>query len=120
MPIKDKSVYPSDWKQISARIRWIRAGGKCEVCGVENYARIQRRKDDLTVYREFVAQTCAVDDSEWRKPITVILTVAHYPDPNPMNCAEDNLLALCQCCHLRLDAKMHAEHAKVTRLKKKG
>jgi hypothetical protein len=35
MPI-DRKRYPPDWKQISFRIRFERAGGKCEMCGAEH------------------------------------------------------------------------------------
>lgn len=86
MPIKpeNKARYPSDWKQISERIRFERAGNKCEWCGAENYK---------------------------PHPITggmVTLTVAHYPDHDPANCAEDNLHALCNQCHNAVDAPVRA------------
>ena len=85
--------YPSDWKQISIRIRE-RAGGKCEFCGAENYM---------------------------PHPITgskVVLTVAHL-NHDPMDCRDENLKALCQRCHLTYDAKHHAKNAAKTRYHKK-
>lgn len=42
-------------------------------------------------------------------PITgsiVVLTVAHL-DHTPENCADDNLEAMCQRCHLRYDRHHH-------------
>ena len=60
----------------------------------------------------------APDEFLGEKQIRVVLTVAHYPDSDPMNCDDDNLLCLCQLHHLRLDAKLHAEHAKRTRIEK--
>lgn len=91
MPIKfeNKSKYPPDWKSISLRIR-ARAGWRCEWCGAEN------------------SQPHPVTGSR------VVLTVAHYPDDNPANCADDNLLALCQKCHNTLDAPLRARHRKET------
>lgn len=38
----------------------------------------------------------------------VTLTIAHVHDSDPMNCELKNLAALCQTCHLRHDAKLHA------------
>jgi len=34
------------------------------------------------------------------------LTV-HHLDGNPANCAPENLVALCQRCHLRIQARLH-------------
>lgn len=84
-----KERYPKNWTEISLRIR-TRSGGCCEFCGAKNYE---------------------------PHPVTgskVVLTVAHL-DHNPMNCAEDNLKALCQRCHLSYDAKHHAKNAVTTR-----
>lgn len=83
--------YPKNWKEISLQIRAERAGGKCERCG-------------------------AFDGNP--HPVTgsiVVLTVAHYPDPNPMNCNPANLQALCQRCHNRLDAPMRARNRRRNR-----
>jgi hypothetical protein len=86
MPV-DYSKYPKDWKQISRRIRFERAGGKCEWCGAENYQ---------------------------PHPITgakVVLTVMHL-DHDVNNNAEDNLKAACQKCHNSYDAKHRADNRK--------
>lgn len=84
MPIRpeNKARYPKNWKQISEDIRFNRAKNKCEKCGAENYK---------------------------PHPITgskVILTVAHL-DHTPENVDYDNLMAMCQRCHLRYDAHHH-------------
>lgn len=108
MPFK-KERYPTNWKQISLRIR-SRAGGKCEFCGAENY-----KPHPITGAR-------------------VVLTVAHL-DHNPMNCdgmenVEDiesipllpieksNLRALCQRDHLIYDIEHHKKNSATTRHKK--
>jgi hypothetical protein len=88
MPV-DYRLYPPDWRAISRRIRFERAGNRCEWCGAENYQ---------------------------PHPITgaiVILTVAHLglpkSDGSPGSRAdladvrEENLAALCQRCHLNYD-----------------
>jgi hypothetical protein len=48
------------------------------------------------------------------KSIVVVLTVGHL-DHTPENCAEENLRAWCQRCHLRYDAKHHGHTAIETR-----
>jgi len=97
MPIsKDKQkLYHKNWKNISKRIRFERAGNKCEFCGAENY---EPHPDTGS---------------------KVILTVAHL-EHNPQNNDDKNLKALCQRCHLTYDAKHHAQNARYTRDKKLG
>lgn len=104
MPIKpeNKAKYPPDWKAISDRIRFERAGGRCECVG-QCYAvgyfadRCPRRHGDLL---------------ESGRPC--VLTVAHL-NHDPADCRDDNLRAMCQACHLRYDAAHHAETAAATR-----
>lgn len=91
MPIKpeNRSKYPKDWKLILERIRFERAGNRCEVCGVPNYACVNRITRELCLSDEFNA-------------IRIVLTVAHL-DHNPENYADDNLKAMCQKCHNSYD-----------------
>lgn len=103
MPIRpeNRARYPKDWRQISDRIRFERAGSQCECdgrCCSPSHASM------ITSYR------CQAEHLE-RHPITgstVVLTVAHL-DHTPENCADDNLLAMCQACHLAYDRDHHAE-----------
>jgi hypothetical protein len=55
--------------------------------------------------------------AQWAKG-TVVLTVAHL-DHQPENCADDNLKAMCQRCHLRYDVPHHQRNAAATRRTKK-
>jgi hypothetical protein len=85
MPIlpENRGRYPKDWKAISLRIRKERAGDRCEECGAQH---------------------------GMPHPVTgsiVVLTVGHL-DHTPENCADDNLKAWCQRCHLRYDQHHHA------------
>lgn len=92
MPINYK-LYPPEWHEISRRLRFERAGNRCEWCGAENYK---------------------------PHPVTgskVVLTVAHLgidkPDGTPgskddlHDVREENLAALCQKCHLDFDRDDH-------------
>ena len=79
MPI-DRKLYPPDWKQISKRIRFERAGGQCEREG------------------------CTARHGE-PHPVTgkkVKLQTAHL-NRTPMDVRDENLLALCARCHFAYD-----------------
>lgn len=101
----DYSKYPDDWWKISYEIRANRAGWKCEKCGAEAHK---------------------------AHPITgsiVVLTVAHLgiakPDGTPgdkydtMDCRPENLMAMCQRCHLAFDQKDHIRKSAETRIHKR-
>lgn len=95
MPIRpeERARYPKDWKLISLRIR-DRAGNRCE--GSPGF------------YPD-----CRAVNGE-PHPVTgsrVVLTVAHL-DHVPEHCADENLMAMCQRCHLTYDAKHHAANSR--------
>ena len=79
MPIKPekKKLYPPNWAQISLLIRQ-QAGWKCELC------KSAQNKPQIV--------TGGI----------VILTV-HHINGDPTDNRRINLIALCQCCHNRLD-----------------
>lgn len=89
MPI-DYSEYPDDWRAISRRIRFERAGGRCEWCDAEN------------------------GKPHPETGSTVVLTVAHL-NHETHDVREENLAALCQRCHLNYDRGRHAENRKYGR-----
>jgi len=127
MPIKpeNKARYPKEWPQIRAAIL-ARAGNACEKCKAPNRTRIARGcgKDDATYMLEsadvFCADSgahlgrCRHSDYELSRMVDVVLTIAHL-DHVPENCAEDNLRAWCQRCHLRYDQHHHRANAQATR-----
>ena len=121
MPIKDKSLYPENWKQISLAVREA-AGNKCEFCGVANKAVGARdRFGEWHDADDIEGMSASEGDylfDEYPNYIRIVLTVAHL-DHNPANNEHSNLKALCQKCHLSYDAKHHAQNAKVTRAKHK-
>lgn len=99
MPIKPENAvrYPKNWKEIRQRIL-ARAGHKCELCGIENYAqRINRQGAS----------------------IKVVLTIAHL-NHTPEDCSDDNLRAWCQKCHLAYDHEHHQRNAHNTRRNRKA
>lgn len=89
MPV-DWTQYPPDWPAIARRIK-DHADWRCQECG-----KACRRPGEAF-------------DTHQRT-----LTVAHI-NPDPMDVRDENLLALCAPCHLRMDARLHAANAAATR-----
>ncbi|WP_433364209.1 hypothetical protein [Streptosporangium sp. CA-115845] len=103
MPVRpeNKIRYPADWRAISDRIRFDRAGGRCECvgeCGEDHGGRCVQRH--------------GLEHTETGS--RVVLTTAHR-DHQPEHCDETNLFAACQKCHLRYDADHHRANAARTR-----
>jgi hypothetical protein len=117
MPIRasERIRYPKDWKAISARIR-ARSGGRCECqgeCGLH-----QPKVVDFYLQPRRCEERHG-EPAKWAKG-KIVLTVAHLGDPSPENCADDNLKAMCQRCHLRYDHPQHMANARATRRAKKN
>ena len=126
MPIRpeNKARYPRDWKTVVVpRIR-ARSGNRCECtgqCGVQHPDFIMVQCDSYTdgprppVVVE--RKRCGKWNGQPIDDITgpcIVLTVAHL-DHTPENCADDNLLHLCQACHNRYDAPVRAAGIKARR-----
>ena len=112
MPIDYKKYHPS-WKQIS-KDKIAAAGDRCELCYAPNHEWIYRDKnsghpwglaEDLTENGDSLAST---------KIVRVVLTV-HHIDCDKDNNSPLNLIALCQRCHLRLDAERHVKNRRAAR-----
>lgn len=102
MPIRNenRARYPSNWKQLSRRIRHDRAGDQCECRGECGSPR-------CIAQCPWMLRCTAVNYRP--HPVTgskVILTVAHL-DHTPEHCDDGNLRAWCQLCHLAYDRKIH-------------
>ena len=112
MPVRPemRALYPADWPEISHRIRFERADGRCECtgqCGIDHDAE----------WRGLVAaadggfrdietpRRCMARHGE-PHPVTgskVVLTTMHL-NHDPADNGDENLLAGCQRCHNRYDA----------------
>ena len=94
-----------------------RAGNKCEECGLEHnqtvYSNFLIVKDNQGRYKKRAIWFRDVMDAKREceigiepKPVKVIITIAHIDhDETNHDVSDDRLKALCQICHLRLDAK---------------
>ncbi len=120
MPI-NYADYPDDFKKTSQRIRFERAGGKCERCQAPHGQMIARSRDGRYMLaatgETFNAETGAFlgyeKGSEFpaKKVLVVVLTVGHL-DHDVTNNDENNLKALCQRCHLNHDRQDNARRRK--------
>lgn len=102
MPIRpsERGRYPADWPEVSRRIRFERAAGRCECLGECGRRECLLRAGGRcrAVHEKLHPDTHS----------RVILTVAHL-DHRPENCDPANLRAYCQACHLHYDRGHHAE-----------
>lgn len=97
---ENRDRYPTDWADISRRIRVERAKGRCECDG-----RCGRPAHHLDLDSRCMNRN---GGRAFGTGSIVVLTVAHL-DHTPENCTDDNLLAMCQGCHLHYDREHHAE-----------
>lgn len=124
MPIsKDKKdLYPKDWRAISNRIRFERAGGLCEECKAPHGEVIIRYEGAATRWRYLLSSAPydPADDPLGRgRAVKIVLTTAHL-NHDPRDNREENLRALCQLCHLRHDNEEHKKNSARTRRKAKN
>jgi len=115
MPIKPehRQLYPFDWTQLSASIRFRRAKGCCEHCG-RPHGQFVAHLGDGRWWDEV--------DSAWRDgrgrrlkrspalpapladlPTTLVILACAHIDHDPTNNDGRNLMAFCQRCHLEHD-----------------
>jgi hypothetical protein len=121
MPINPeyRHLYPPHWRELSAHIKFDRAGGRCEWCGrphgqvvlviaaggwlnLATGERHDERGRSLGLWRP----------SDWPAGwlVKTVLTCAHL-DQNPAHNDPANLASLCPRCHLRHDRQQHIQSA---------
>ena len=113
MPIKpeNRGRYPQDWPQISAWIKVERAGGRCECMGECGRSAAHLDPEDSRCRNRH-------GEPRWggaASQCMVVLTTAHL-DHQPENCDPDNLLAMCEGCHLHHDRHHHARSREARRI----
>lgn len=111
---KRDGTYPHNWPQLRLR-RLKQAHYRCQEpgCGVLHYAEGWRHDDGT------FTQGWPEERVPGARYIRVCLALTHLDDPNPANCAADNLRVRCQRCHNLADAVLRAQRATQTRWKHK-
>jgi hypothetical protein len=124
VPIRaeERWFYPIDWQEISRRVRFERAGGRCEQCGRPHRRSIDQLADGrwwdakLEMWRDDAGEEADWPDVEAyaaRSTKRIVLSTAHL-DHDPTNSSAGNLRALCQRCHLRHDRPEHRRRIRLT------
>ena len=119
MPIRreHRYFYPIDWSQLSATIRFGRAGGACEGCGRPHGRIVYHLGDGRWWDAEFgawrdgrgrsLAGLPTLDDmTDGLRTTRVVLAAAHR-DHDTTNNTAANLAAFCQRCHMIHDRPEH-------------
>lgn len=119
MPIKPELrwLYPIDWRELSATIRFGRAAGRCERCRRPHGAWVWHLGDGrwwdegAATWRDGRGRPIAwpADTASFPAQLVgtrVILAAAHR-DHDPTHNKPGNLVALCQRCHLNHDRTEH-------------
>lgn len=124
MPIRPilRPLYPMNWRELSARVRFERASGKCQRCRRPHLALIRCLPDG----RWFDSSEAMWRDQRGRptrwpnlieaiklRTTRVVLAAAHL-DNNPTNNRLTNLRALCQRCHMLQDRPYHLAQRWIT------
>lgn len=94
MPMQ-RELYPDNWDEIAHSVK-AEADWKCEECGMQ----CRRSGEPFDTHRR-------------------TLTVSHQ-NHDPSDNRRENLKALCSACHLRYDAKHHAESRRKNSERKKA
>ena len=124
MPIRPqfRYLYPIDWPQLSAVIRFKRAKGRCETCGRPHGQQVRHLGDGrwydeqrgLWVNgRGRTLPRLVVRDGVPVRITKVWLATAHC-DHDPTHNHPKNLKALCQRCHMLHDRPEHQRRRRVT------
>ena len=124
MPIRPelRPLYPPHWRELSRRVRFERAKGKCQGCGRPHLVRLRclpdgRWFDELErTWRDRRGRPARwpdlVEAARFRTT-RVVLAAAHL-DGNPANNRLANLKSLCQRCHVLHDVRHHTRQRWIT------
>ena len=134
MPIRPEYrwLYPIDWPQLSAMIRFARAGGRCEHCGRPHGELVlhlgdgrwwdERRgmwRDGQDRPVRSLPRPEALPAHVPQRTTRVVLATAHL-DHDPTNNRPRNLKALCQRCHMLHDRQEHRRRRFLTLRQRKA
>lgn len=127
---RHRGLYPFDWRELSASIRFRRAGGRCERCGRPHGREVIHLGDGLWWDEDARAWRCGAGKRHrgLRPPHSTILPMRRtrvflatcHLDHDPTNNTAGNLAALCQRCHLLHDAPEHRRRRAVTVLARRA
>ncbi len=117
MPIRPelRSLYPPHWPALSRRVRFERAGGRCQKCARPHLAEVRCLPDGrwfdvvAATWRDRRGRPARWPDlleAQQIRLTRVVLAAAHL-DNDPTNNRLANLRSFCQRCHLLHDRPFH-------------
>jgi hypothetical protein len=124
MPIRPelRPLYPAHWRELSQRVRFERAAGRCQGCGRPHLTWLRCLPDGrwfdkaAAAWRDRRGRSCRwpdlVETTQFRTT-RVVLAAAHM-DGDPSNNRLRNLRALCQRCHMLHDRPYHLAQRRIT------
>ncbi|UHC17886.1 hypothetical protein LRS73_08555 [Methylobacterium currus] len=131
MPIRPehRHFYPIDWPQLSAVIRFGRAGGRCEACGRPHGQVIVCVAGGTWYDGEAGAWRSGRGRLLRREPPVAVLATARLTRPILATChrahdtsrnSDADLAAWCQRCHLIHDRPEHIRRRRLTYLRRRA
>ena len=132
MPIRRRHrwFYPIDWRELSAEIRFRRAGGRCETCKRPHGRTVPHLGDgrwwdeDAGCWRDgrgrLLRRTPRLAAFDASIRVTRVALATAHLDHDPTNNAGSNLAALCQRCHVINDRDEHLRRRRLTYLARRA
>ncbi len=132
MPIRPEYrwLYPIDWVQLSALIRFERAKGRCQGCArprgrfVCHLGDGRRWDPKRGTWRDGagrrVRRALEIENLQAQVRTTRVVLATAHRDHNPTNNRPRNLMALCQRCHLIHDREEHRRRRWLTLFRRKA
>ena len=117
MPIRAelRHLYPPNWRELSRRVRFERAGGRCQVCRRPHLVQLRCLPDgrwfdeEAGTWRDRRGRLARwpdlVEATDFR--LTRVVLAAAHLDSDPTNNKLANLKGLCQRCHMLHDREEH-------------
>lgn len=109
--------YPENWKWLSKQII-ADAGDRCELCYAPNHTMVSRCKTGMFPWSPLPDKKDIEYMDKRSERLTKIILTVHHIDSDKTNSKKQNLIALCQRCHCRLDLYKHMANRKKSKAEK--
>lgn len=117
MPVRAelKHLYPKNWPEIAAAIKWGRAGGRCECAGECGRSPEHLADEDVRCRNRHGGPVWG----SARAAARVVLACAHL-NHTPEDARPEALISFCGGCHLAYDLPHHLASRRANRIAAMG